>query len=251
MHPILFKIGPINVYSYGVMIAIGFTVAICLARQQAEKEGFDGDRIIDLGLYLLIAGIVGARLLYVLTNLSEYLKFPLEIIMLNHGGLVIYGGIILATFTGIFFLSKRKIPILKTADILFPYVALAQSIGRIGCLLNGCCYGRPTSLPWGIYFPGQVIALHPTEIYFSLNALAIFLILKMVQKRKRFTGQVFLLYFILYSATRFGIEFFRGDSARNIFGVFTLSQIISIIIFVVALLIYHRRSLLGRTEQRI
>ena len=209
MYPILFKIGSINIYSYGVMIAIGFSVAIYLARQQAEKEGFDGDRIIDLGLYILLAGIIGARLLYVLTNLSEYREYPLEIIMLNHGGLVIYGGIILATFTGIFFLSKRKIPILKTADILFPYVALAQSIGRIG-----------------------------------------FLILKMVQKRKRFTGQVFLLYFILYSATRFGIEFFRGDSAGNIFGVLTLSQVISIIIFVVALLIYQRRSLLGRTQQR-
>ncbi len=226
-------------------------MAICLARQQAEKEGFDGGKIIDLGLYLLLAGIVGARLLYVLTNLSEYLKHPLEIVMLNHGGLVIYGGIILAAFTGIFFLSKRKIPILKTADMLSPYVALAQSIGRIGCLLNGCCYGRPTSAPWGIYFPGQVVVLHPTEIYFSLNALAIFLILKMVQKRKRFTGQVVLLYFILYSATRFLIEFFRGDSAHNIFGVFTLSQLISIIIFVVALLIYQRRSILGRTQQRI
>ena len=189
----------------------------------------------------MISGIVGARLLYVLTNLSEYLKHPLEIIMLNHGGLVIYGGIILATFTGIFFLSKRKLPILKTADVLFPYVALAQSIGRIGCLLNGCCYGRPTGLPWGIYFPGQTIALHPTAIYFSLNALAIFIILKIVQERKKFTGQVFLLYFILYPAGRFFIEFFRGDSPHNIFGLFTLSQIVSIVLFVVALLIYRRR----------
>jgi phosphatidylglycerol:prolipoprotein diacylglycerol transferase len=241
MYPILFRIGPVKIYSYGVMIALGVITAVYLARQQAKKEGLNAEVIVDMGLYAIISGILGARLFYVLANIKDYLREPAEIIMLHHGGLVIYGGIILGILTGILFLKKRGLPVLKTADMVIPYVALAQSIGRIGCLLNGCCYGKPTHLPWGIYFPGKPFALHPTQIYFCLNALAVFLILSVIQRRKRFNGQTFIFYFLLYPFGRFLIEFLRGDSPRIILGIFTLSQLISAVLFFLALGLYSRK----------
>ncbi|MEA3328671.1 MAG: prolipoprotein diacylglyceryl transferase [Candidatus Omnitrophota bacterium] len=241
MYPVLFKIGPVNIYSYGVMVALGAIVAVYLAQQQAKKEGFKAEIIVDLGIYLLISGILGARLLYILTNIRQYLVNPVEIVMLHHGGLVVYGGIILAGFTGVLFLKRGKLPVLKIIDIVIPYLALGQAIGRIGCLLNGCCYGRPTDLAWGIYFPGTSLALHPTQIYFCLNALAVFLILNIVQKTKRFNGQTFISYFLIYPVGRFFIEFLRGDSPCIIFDMFTLSQLISAVVFFTALILYAKK----------
>lgn len=242
MYPILFKIGPITIYSYGVMVALGFIAGIWLARGRARSDGIDPDRVIDLGVYVLISAIVGSRLLYVLLNLKEYLASPKEIFMVQHGGLVFYGGAILATATGALFLRKRKISILRMGDVVIPYVALGQVIGRIGCLLNGCCYGKVTNLPWGIYFPGQRLPLHPTQIYFSLNCLAIFIILAFIREQKAYNGQVFLSYFLLYPFGQFFIEFFRGDTPGTIFGLFTVSQLISVGIFFIALTIFIKRS---------
>ncbi|MEA3560307.1 MAG: prolipoprotein diacylglyceryl transferase [Candidatus Omnitrophota bacterium] len=249
MHPILFKIGPVSIYSYGVMVAVAVIIALYLARRQALKNNVNPEIILDLGIYALISGIIGARLLYILTNIRHYLIQPLEIVMLNHGGLVSYGGIIVGSLIGIFFLKKRNLPVLKITDMVIPYVALGQAIGRIGCFLNGCCYGRPTNVSWGVYFPGSSLTLHPTQAYFCLNALVIFLILRIIQEAKRFDGQVLIFYFIFYPFGRFFIEFFRGDTPRIIFGLFTLSQIISIIVFFAALAAYIK--LLNRKIRKI
>ncbi len=242
MHPILFKIGPVTIYSYGVMIALGFIVGIYLARHRAKYDGINPDRVIDLGVYVLISAIVGSRLLHVLLNLKEYLASPREIFMIHHGGLAFYGGVILAVVTGALFLRKKKISFFGMGDTVIPYVALGQAIGRTGCLLNGCCYGKVTSLPWGIYFPGRELPLHPTQIYFSLNCLAVFLILIFIRERKAYSGQVFLSYFLLYPFGRFFIEFFRDDIPRTIFGVFTVPQLISVCIFFIALTIFIKES---------
>lgn len=234
MHPIICKIGPVAIYSYGLMIGLAFLVATFLAKKSAEKAGFNGQQIIDLSLYLIISGVLGARLLYVLINIKDYLKNPLEIIMLSHGGLVFYGGLISATVTGIWFLKKRKLPILKIADRLIPYVALAQAIGRVGCLLNGCCYGKATNLPCGITLPGHASSVHPTQVYESIFLIFIFLILKVGEEKTHKPGKIFVLYFLLYALGRFLVEFCRGDNP-NVFLNFTFSQAVSAILFIISL----------------
>ena len=252
MHPVILKLGPITIYSYGLMVALAFILATYLAQKQASFKGIEPKRIVDLALYLVVFGIVGGRLFYVLINLDDYISNPLEIIMIHHGGLAIYGGIILGSLAGILFLVKNRLPVFKTVDLVIPYVALGQAIGRIGCLLNGCCYGRPTTGAFGIYFPGNTYLLHPTQIYSSLSMLALFIVLRTLQ---RFTpldsrhltgfelkeGSIFLLYLLLYATIRFSIDFFRGDTPRIIWGL-TIYQIISIVMFVILLPILIMRS---------
>ena len=157
--------------------------------------------------------------------------------MLSRGGLVFYGGLVLAAITGLWFLKKRHLPVLKICDIYVPYLALGQAIGRWGCLLNGCCYGKETNLPWGIRLPGHSEHLHPPQIYESVLLLFIFLILKFYQNKPRRPGQVFILYFLLYAAARFLVEFYRGDNSR-IFLNLTFSQLVSVLIFVVSLIFF-------------
>lgn len=237
MHPIICRIGPLTVYSYGLMLAFAFLLVSFLAKKEAELQGLNGGQIIDLTLYLVISGIIGSRLLYVLLNFRYYLENPLEVIMLSRGGLIFYGGLVIATITGLRFLKKRRLPVLKICDIFVPYLALGQAIGRLGCLLNGCCYGKETNLPWGIGLPGHVQPLHPTQIYESVLLLFIFLILKFYQNKPRRPGQIFILYFLLYSAARFLVEFYRGDNSR-IFLNLTFSQLVSVLIFVVSLMFF-------------
>lgn len=236
MHPIICKIGPVVIYSYGLILALAFLACTFLIKKEAEKQGFRGGEVVDLSLYLVISGIIGARFLYVLINFEDYLKNPFEIIMLSHGGLVFYGGLILATITGIWFLKKRHLPVLKIGDIVLPYLALGQAIGRLGCLLNGCCYGKLTNLPWGIRFPGHIERVHPTQIYESIFLLCIFVILKFLQNKFHKPGQLSIFYFLLYSLGRFLVEFYRGDNP-HIFLALTFSQLISIILFIISLLL--------------
>lgn len=227
MHPILFSLGPLTIYSYGVMLALAFVVGIWFATRQAKKEKVPANTILDLSLIALIAGIIGARILFVLRNLNYYLLQPFEIIMFWQGGLIYSGGLILGTLCAILFLKVRRLNIWKVVDICAPSLAIGQAIGRIGCFLNGCCFGKPVS--WGIKFPpgskasyeqfsqGLIksvneysLPVHPTQLYSALSALIIFLILILVRRRKRFNGELFFLYLLLYAITRFGIEFLRG-----------------------------------------
>lgn len=235
MYPVLFKIGPITIYSYGVMLAVAFLVATFLARRRAIAEGFDGDAIIDLGLYLIISGIIGARLFYVLLNLKYYRDNPLEVLMIWKGGLVWYGGLMLAILVAIWFLRAKKLPVLKTADLIVPYVALGQAIGRIGCFLNGCCYGKPTSLKLGISFHPAQVPVHPTQLY---EAAAMFFIYLILRVRKVANGSTLFLYLILYSLFRFLNEFLRGDNPQVLLGL-TFSQVISIVILAVTIILWR------------
>jgi len=229
MHPILFEIGPLIIHSYGVMLALAFVVGIWFAIRQAKREEIPANTILDLSLVALITGIIGARILFVLRNLDYYLLHPFEIIMFWQGGLIYSGGLILGTLCVILFLKVRRLNIWKVVDTCTPSLAIGQAIGRIGCFLNGCCFGKPTDLPWGIKFPPKSFAsyeqfsqgliksvneyslpVHPTQLYHSFAALIIFLILIMVRRRKRFNGQLFLLYLLLYAIARSGIQFLRG-----------------------------------------
>lgn len=237
MRPILFETGPITIYSYGLMVALGFLVATGLAMRCAKREGIASGKILDVALFILITGIIGSRILYVILNWSDFSQTPLSIFFLNRGGLAIYGGFGLSVPLGIWFIRKKGLPLWKTADLLSPYIVLAQSMGRIGCFLNGCCYGKPTDLFLGVKFPTQTLRVHPTQIYSSLGLFLMFLTLKYFYRKRSFDGEIFLHFLLLYSLFRFFMEMLRGDSSVFIFG-FTLFQCISISLFVVSIIFY-------------
>ena len=219
MYPVLFKIGPIQVYSYGVMLALAFLVVAFLARRRAFSLGMNGDDILDLCIWLIVSGVIGGRILFILLNLDYYRDNPIETVMLWRGGLVWYGGLIAAIIAAIIFLTAKKMPVLKTGDLMMPYVALGQSIGRIGCFLNGCCYGK---------------AGHPTQLYESAAMFVVFLILR---RRVPGNGRTFFLYLIMYSAFRFFIEFLRGDNPAVLMNL-TVFQIMSIIILAISVILW-------------
>ena len=245
MHPILFKIGPLTIYTYGFFIALAFVTGILWACWEAKRLGEEAEKIMDLGFYLIIAAIIGSRLFFVLLNMKEYLNHPLNIIKIWEGGLVFHGGLIASIVVGFYYLKKHHLNIWKYTDILAPALVLGQGIGRIGCLMAGCCYGRKTTLPWGIVFkdPNSLavldVPLHPTQIYTSIGALCIFGLLLWLRKRKSYEGQVFWLYIVLYSIMRFIIDIFRGDQIYGtrvyFFQALTLTQVLSIVFFLSAL----------------
>ncbi|NQT47235.1 MAG: prolipoprotein diacylglyceryl transferase [Candidatus Omnitrophica bacterium] len=240
MHPILFKIGPVEIYSYGVMVALGFLAATFLAARNAEKAGLDPTKIVDLFLWILISGLIGGRLLYVAMNIEGYILNPLDIVMLNKGGLIFYGGLITAFLAAVYFVKRNGMPVMKVADLIAPYIALGQMAGRVGCFLNGCCWGKISNSIFALHFIGTPFRRHPAQLYSALLLLAIFLFLRSLHRKDRaFSGQIFLTYLLLYSAMRFLIEFIR-DEPIIFLGRFTLSQGISAGIFLLSVALYTR-----------
>ena len=249
MHPILFEIpriefgdwaiGPIPIRMYGLMIGIGFLLAITLASRRARKEGVDPDRILDMGVYLLLAAIVGSRILYVLTSLQEFKANPLDAFAIWKGGLVFYGGLLAAVPVGIWYVRKHNLPVWKTADIMAPYIALGHAFGRLGCFFAGCCYGSLCSGPVCItYHDSHSLAplgvpLFPTQLMESGGEFLIFGALILLRRSKKFDGQLFWFYPLFYSVLRFIIEFFRGDAIRGLYfgGLVSTSQIIALFLF--------------------
>jgi len=231
MHPEICSIGPFVIYSYGAMLAVAFLIAVTLACAEAKRQKVNPDFIFNLNFIVFISGIIGARAFYVLENLGYYLKSPQEIIMLSHGGMSWFGGFFLGLASGLFYLRKKKEGVYKTLDLIVPFLALAQSLGRIGCFLNGCCFGKASA--HGIYFPVHGLVLIPTQLYSSFLLVLIFIILRFMQIRPHKSGQVFYSYIFLYSAKRFIIEFFRADN-KIIFFNLTLFQIISIFLLFIS-----------------
>lgn len=231
MYPEICKLGPFTVYSYGLMLAIAFAVTSALIIRQAKKQDLNTDTIFNLTFIVFISGVIGARILYVIYNWGYYLKSPREIIMLQHGGLAWFGGLISGALTGFLYLKSRKLPVYKILDLVVPFAALGQAIGRIGCLLNGCCYGYESLS--GLFFPTHQAILVPVQIYSSLALIIIFIILRFLQDKPHREGQIFYAYLLLYSAKRFFIEFWRADNSIIFCGM-TLFQVMSISIFVFA-----------------
>jgi len=246
MHPILFEIpkidlngwtiGPIPIRMYGLMIGLGFLVAVWLASRRAKKEGIDPDRIMDMGVYLLLAAIIGSRFLYVLVNFQEFHRNWLDVFAIWKGGLVFYGGLIGAVAAGIWYMRKHSLPVWKTADFVATYIALGHMFGRFGCFFAGCCYGAPCHTSVGIIFSDTHslaplgIPLYPTQLFEAGGEFVNFLVLLVVYRFRKFDGQVFWLYPVLYSILRFIVEFFRGDAARGVYfgGAISTSQLVSI-----------------------
>ncbi len=246
MYPELFRIGNFPINTYGVLLAIGLLLALFVAARLGARDGLPRERIYDLGLWTIIGGLVGSKILMLFTE--EGVNF-FSLDFLRSGG-VFYGGFLGGFFTLVFLIRFYKLSFWKVADAFAPGLALGQFFGRQGCFSAGCCWGKPTGLPWGVHFTelghentgvpiydsaGGALHLHPTQLYESFAMLAVFGILVYLHKRKRFDGQILIAYGIIYSIVRFTIEFLRDDPRGDLFGLTTLtgfstSQIISLIV---------------------
>lgn len=231
MHPIALKIGGLTIHWYGVFVAVGFLAGIWTATFRARTIGVKPETIMDFGIWMIVAGILGARLFYVIGNWEqEFAGHPIEIVRIDKGGLVFYGGFVGAVLASIWFVRRNKLTFWKLADMGAPSLALGHAIGRLGCFMNGCCFGGVCSLPWAVHYPAgsdpfrtQVneglilsvaktsLGVHPTQLYESLGNLLIFAGLTWFYSKRTFDGQVFWLYVLLYAMLRFTVEFFRGD----------------------------------------
>jgi phosphatidylglycerol:prolipoprotein diacylglycerol transferase len=249
---IAFHLGSLPVHWYGLLLALGFVLGIWTASRRGMRDGLAPEKVIDAGAWLIIGAIVGARALYVISYGDELFDKPLfpnapwtEIFMVQRGGLVFYGGLIGATVSGLIYVWRKRIPIWKFADAIGPSIALGYVPGRFGCLMNGCCYGSPTSLPWAIQFPPDHRSyphhVHPSQIYDSLLNLGLYLGLAWFHRRKKFDGQVFAYYLIGYAVTRSIAELFRGDYEKHYLGgIATQAHLISIAIFAAGWILFWR-----------
>ena len=256
MYPELFRIGSFPIHTYGVFLALAFLGAIMLTVRLASRDGLPKERIYDLCLWMLLASLVGSKALMFFTE-PEYRGHPLALLSLDflRSGGVFYGGLIGAVVTGYLLMRRYKLPWWKTADACAPGIALGNVLGRQGCFSAGCCWGKPTTMPWGVKFTelGHEITgvpsgvpLHPTQLYESLAMLIVFFFLLWLHRRRRFSGQVILAYALIYAAVRFVIEFYRDDPRGDILGLTTLtglstSQLIGIVVFISALIVTIRR----------
>lgn len=257
MHPKLVSIGSFYLPTYGVLLAIAYLTAIWWLERKAERENLPKEKIFDLSLYILASAIIGAKLLLAVVDFREYLEDPRNAMELLRSGGVFQGGLIAATAVGFWYIRKHRLPLWRIVDMAAPSIALGEAIGRWGCFAAGCCYGKPTHVPWAITFTDPFAheavgtplftPLHPTQIYLSLNALVLFAICEYFYRHKKFDGEVFWIYVLGYAITRGIIEEFRGDLVRGfvIPDVLSTAQFIGILMAacsIVMLAVLSRRS---------
>lgn len=257
MYPVLIKLGNFAIYTYGFFLAVGFLTGILIAKKEAVRQSENPDRIIDLAFYIVIAAILGSRFFHVMTNPEPYLSAPLEIIKIWKGGLVFYGGFIGACAVAFIYIRWKRMPFLRTLDILAPSIAMGQFLGRIGCFFAGCCYGKACDLPWAVTFshpdslaPGGM-PLHPTQLYHAFSNLIIFIVLWSLRGKSKFSGQIFWCYVFLYGVSRSVLEVFRADfRGPTFFNFLSVSQSIGITLAVVAviMLVWLWKTSAGRSK---
>ncbi|MDH4035964.1 MAG: prolipoprotein diacylglyceryl transferase [Candidatus Krumholzibacteria bacterium] len=258
MHPILLDLGRFQIRAYGFMLAVSFLLGIWYAGRRARKYGVDPQKILDLSVIIILAAVVGSRLLYVVFHLEQYAN-PLEMFALWQGGATFYGGFLLALAASWWWVQKNSLNFLTVADVVSPSIALGLVFTRVGCLMSGCCFGKPTDHAWGLVFPPDSpagaaaleaasrlgldhVALHPTQAYASAMGLTIFIILLALQPALTRRGSTFGLFLILYGIGRFTIDFFRfyEENARVLMGL-SFNQVISIGLVAIGLVLLLRR----------
>jgi phosphatidylglycerol---prolipoprotein diacylglyceryl transferase len=236
--PILIKLGPLTIHSYGFMMALGVALGLWILYRQSKKQGLDAPRILDAAFYIMIVALLGAKIILFFGNIGYYLKNPKELIWVARTGGVFQGGLAFGILFALWYFHKHKLPTWKIADIAGAVLAFGHGFGRIGCFLAGCCYGSDCSVPWAVTFRNEYahsltgvpinIPVHPVQLYESilnfLNAAILFAVLR----RKRFDGQVFSLYILNYSVIRYITEFFRGDHPSRAFLLRGESALLSI-----------------------
>jgi phosphatidylglycerol---prolipoprotein diacylglyceryl transferase len=253
MHPVLFQIGSITIYTYGVLAAVGFLVGLWLAYRQAPRAGLNPHGVWNLGVYGILAALLMSKMWLIFSAWDYYVAHPSEIFSMAtfQSAGTFYGGIMGGIVWVVLYTRFQKMPLLAVLDVVAAPIALGHAIGRIGCFVAGCCYGKPTSLPWGVTFTSPVaqtiagtplnVSLHPTQLYEAgaefLNFLLIWL-----GARQRFTGQLIGAYFVLYGIERGTIEFFRGDPGRTMMfhGTVSLMQIVSAVLIVAGASLWWR-----------
>ncbi len=232
-YPVILDLGFIRIYSWGLMVAIAFFVGILIAAKEAERKNIKKSKIYDVATYIIIGAIIGSRIGHILFN-PEIINTFLDLFKIWQGGMSFQGGFIGGLLFSIFYIKKHKLNFWEIADTITPSIPLAQAIGRIGCFLRGCCYGIPTTLPWGIQYLGEI--RHPTQIYSSIFLLGIFFFISKQKNKKRFHGSLFLTYIGIYSIFRFFIEFIRAEPKTILF--LTAAQITSAILLFASIILF-------------
>jgi phosphatidylglycerol:prolipoprotein diacylglycerol transferase len=253
VYPRLLELGPLTVYTYGVLLAAAYLLGLKLAIARARVRHLDHARVLDLGIYIIVSALVGAKLLLLLTDLGTFIDNPREILTLLRSGGVFYGGLIVAVLVALWYIRRVGLPLWTTCDVFAPGIALGHVVGRLGCFFAGCCYGKPTDLPWAITFTDPFagtnvgtplnVPLHPTQLYEAgAEGLILALLLATEHRGPRFAGRTFWLYMLLYSVSRYAIEIFRGDPRGSVW-TFSTSQFISVLLapLAVIMLVYLSR----------
>ena len=255
MHPVLFEAGGLTIYSYGVLLAAAYLLGLQFALMRARSRGLQGQQVMDLGIWIIISALVGAKLLLLIVDFEQFTSNPRDLLSLARSGGVFYGGLIAAVIVALTYLRRHHMPLWTTTDVFAPGIALGHIVGRLGCLLAGCCFGRPASVPWAITFTDPAamanvgtplgVPLHPTQLY-EAGAEALILILLLVFERRgrAFPGRTFWTYLLLYGVSRFVIEFYRGDPRGMVFDALSTSQFVSVVLVplsIVMLFLLSRR----------
>src|SRR5687768_1285254 len=255
MYPILFEIGGFPVYTYGVLLAAAYLLGLQFALVRARARGLDANRVMDLGIWIIISALIGAKLLLLIVDFDTFRSSPGEMLTLLRSGGVFYGGLIAAVAVAMWYMRRHRLPIWSVSDAFAPGIALGHVIGRMGCFFAGCCFGKATDVPWAVTFTNQYAAenvgtplhvpIHPTQLYEAGAELVILGVLLALERRWRpFAGRTFWTYLLLYGITRFIIEFYRGDP-RGMVGDLSTSQFVSVILVplsIVMLIVLSRRS---------
>lgn len=240
MHPILFEVGGFPVYTYGVLLAAAYLLGLQFALVRARTRGLDPNRVMDLGIWIIISALAGAKLLLLVVDWDTFGSHPRELLTLMRSAGVFYGGLIAAVAVALWYLWRHRMPIWTVTDVFAPGIALGHVVGRLGCVFAGCCFGRPADVPWAITFHNEYalrnvgtplnVPLHPTQLYEAAAELLILGVLLATERKGRpYPGRTFWLYMLLYGMSRFIIEFYRGDS-RGMVGDFSTSQFVSLIL---------------------
>lgn len=266
MYPKLFDLGPISIYSYGLLLVSAYLVAFQFAVVRGRARGLDSNRVMDLGIAVILSALLGAKLLLLVVEFERFAGNPMALWTLVRSGGVYYGGLLLAVCVAFWYMRRHALPLWTTCDVFAPGIALGQAVGRVGCVLAGCCYGHQTDVPWGITFTNPLAAanvgtplgvnLHPTQLYESVAALMILGFLLLFERRGHsFAGRTFWTYLLLYPIARFFIEFYRGDPRGTVFNILSTSQFVSLLLVPLSLvmLVVLARSngpMNGRTPAR-
>jgi phosphatidylglycerol---prolipoprotein diacylglyceryl transferase len=255
MYPILFEVAGFPVFTYGVLLAAAYLLGLQFALRRARARGLDASRVMDLGIWVIISALIGAKLLLLIVEFDTFTQNPRELLTLLRSGGVFYGGLIAAVAVAIWYMRRHRLPVWSVSDAFAPGIALGHVIGRMGCFFAGCCFGKATDVPWSVTFRNEYAAqnvgtplnvpIHPTQLYEAGAELLILAFLLLFERKGRpFAGRTFWTYLLLYGITRFTIEFYRGD-ARGMVGDLSTSQFVSVILVplsLIMLVVLSRRS---------